>query len=118
MKRALLLPFVLLALSSTAAPPAGSTWKDVKVADITVYPAGGSAGKGFVMVTFSSNGMSTPGCSSGYPKNVVIDISTAAGAFAAAVLQSARLLGTTLTVAGTGTCEVSSGMETLAYVHE
>jgi hypothetical protein len=118
MKRALLLPLAFLALSSRAAAPAGGVWKDAKITDITVYTAAGPAGKGYVVVTFSSNGSNAPNCASGYPKSVVIDLSNASGAFAASVLQASRLIGGTITVTGTGTCSVNPTMETLASVQE
>jgi hypothetical protein len=114
-------PLALLALLvlSSAAYAGGSTWKDAKVSDITVYAAGGPEGKGYVVVTFAANGAGTPNCASGYPRSVVIDLSTAGGAYAAAIAQSAYLMGSSsLTVTGTGTCTVSPTTETVASVQE
>jgi len=117
---ATVLSLTLLALSSVVASdqPHGSSWKEVKVAAVTAYTAGGPSGKGYVVVTFSSNGTGTPGCASGYPRDLVIDISTPGGGFAAAIAQSAKLSGMSVTVAGTGTCGVASGTETMASIIE
>jgi len=111
------LPLALLALSSVAASdqPHGS-WKDVKITGITVYAAGGPSEKGSVVVTFAATGRGTPNCASGYPKDVVIDLSTAGGAFAASMAQAAKLTGMSVTVTGAGTCSVTSNTETLASI--
>jgi hypothetical protein len=91
----------------------------VKVTEVTVYTAAGPAGKGYVVVTFSSNGTGTPNCASGYPKNLLIDNSSGpSGAFAAAVVQSAMLSVMTVTVTGTGSCSVNPAMETMASIQE
>lgn len=116
MKRALLLPLAFLALSSTAAPPAGSSWKDAKVTDVTIYTAAGPAGKGYLVVTFAANGTGTPSCASGYPKNLVIDITTDGGRMAAATVMQATMLGSTVTVSGNGSCSVNPSMETMASI--
>jgi hypothetical protein len=58
-----LFAFALLALTRVAAsdqPHAGSTWKDAKVTDVTIYTVGGPSGKGYVVVTFAGNGAGTP----------------------------------------------------------
>jgi hypothetical protein len=117
-KRALLLPAIFLSLSSAAAPPGGSAWKDAKVTDVTIYATGGPGGKGYMVVTFASNGVGTPSCASGYPKNLVIDVSTPGGAMTAAEVERSLMLGSTLTVMGSGTCAagVNHSMETLASI--
>lgn len=117
MRRALF-SITLLALSSVAASdqPHGGIWKDVKVANMAVYATGGPAGKGYVVATFSANGSGTQGCASGYPRDLVIDLSTPGGAFAASVLQAARLTGSSVTAHGTGTCSVIATTETLTSV--
>jgi hypothetical protein len=121
MKR-VLFSLALLTVSSVAVSdkPHGGSWKDAKVADITVHAAGGTEGKGYVVVTFAANGAGGPSCASGYPRSVVIDISTPGGAFAAAISQSAFLMGPlgTVTVTGTGTCSVSPSIETVDSVQE
>jgi hypothetical protein len=109
---------LLLSLSSVAAPPPGGSWKDVHVTDITAHAAGGTDGKGYVLVTFASNGTGTPGCASGYPRTVAIDPSTPGGAFAASVAQASFLVGSAVTVMGTGACSVISTAETLASIQE
>ena len=77
MRRALL-PLTLLTLSSATAYADGTTWTYAKVMSITVYAAGGSGQKGYVVVTFESNGKGTPpGCASGYPRNLAIDLCSA-----------------------------------------
>ena len=80
-----LFPIALLALSGVAASdqPHEGSWKDAKVTDIMAYTAGGHEGKGYVVVTFAANGTGTPNCASGYPRSVVIDLSTPGGAYAA-----------------------------------
>ena len=115
-----LLCLALLALSSVAVSdqPHGGSWKDAQVADITVHADGGHDGKGYVVVTFAANGTGTPHCASGYPRSVVVDISTAGGAFAAAVMQTSLLSGMPVTVTGTGSCSVSPTIETVASVQE
>ena len=116
MQRSKLIVALLLSVSSAAAYAGGSTWSGANVTNITSYPTGGPAGKGYVVVTFSSNGAGTPSCASGYPRNVAIDISTPGGAFAAAASQTAMLTGMVVTVIGTGTCSVVPTAETLASI--
>jgi hypothetical protein len=119
MKHSTLVLALLLSMSSVAAPPPGGSWKDVRISDITVHTDGGPAGKGYIVVTFSSTGTGTPNCASGYPKNLVIDNSSGQNAaFAAAVVQSAMLTGMTVTVTGTGSCSVNPAMETMASIQE
>src|SRR5262249_28511195 len=98
-------PLAVLALSSVAASdqPHG-VWKDAKVTDITVYTTGGTDGKGYVVVRFAANGTGTPSCASGYPKSVAIDISTIGGTMAAEMAGKSLLIGSSLTVTGTGAC--------------
>lgn len=116
MKRALLIPLVFLSLlSSAATPPAGSRWKDVKITDITIYAAGGSSGKGYVVVTFASNGLGTPSCAGDYPKNLVIDLTNPGGTLATTAVELQNTLGSLVTV--TGTCSIVPSMETLASIH-
>jgi hypothetical protein len=118
--RCTLFLLALLALSGVAVSdqPHGS-WKDAKVTDILAHTAGGPEGKGYLVVTFAANGTGTPNCASGYPRSVVIDLSTQGGAFAAAIVQSALLLGSSsLTVTGTGACSVTPTIETAASVQE
>jgi hypothetical protein len=108
---------LLLPLSSAvAADQPHGTWKDAKVADITVFAAGGPSGKGYMVVTFSSNGTGTPSCASGYPRNLAIDITTEGGKFASMELERSSMIGMTVTVTGTGTCSVVPTAETLASI--
>ncbi len=116
-----LAPALLLCVSSVAAPDqphGGSSSKDVKISDITAHTTGGTGEKGYLVVTFSSNGTGTPDCAKGYPRDLVIDMSTAAGAFAAALAQAGLLTGSAVTVTGTGACSVIPTAETLASIHE
>lgn len=114
--------FLLLALAalSPAAFAAGS-WTGVTVSTIiplsSEYFVNGTATAVQVVLSASASG-TPPACSSSNRTYVVIDVSTPGGAFAAAVFQSARLSGTTLTVVGMGNCNFESGIETLAYVEE
>ena len=113
-------PFALLALSSVAASdqPHGGSWKDAKVTDITAYTTGGTDGKGYEVVTFAANGTGIASCASGNPRTVAIDTSTVGGVQAAEMADRALLLGSSLTVTGTGACNVSANIETVASVHE
>jgi hypothetical protein len=113
-----LLALLLCLASAVAADQPHGSWKDAQVTSVVAYSAGGPAGKGYVVVTFTSNGTGTPGCASGYPRDVVIDISTPGGAFAAAIAQTAKLSSMSVTATGTGTCTVSPTTETLASIQE
>jgi hypothetical protein len=117
MKKHLLLPLTVLALSSAAASdqPHG-TWADAKVTNVAVYTTGGSASKGYVVVTFAANSTGTPGCASGYPRNIAIDTSTASAMLAFETLERSTMMGAPVTVTGTGTCSVIPNTETLASV--
>jgi len=119
MKR-VLFSLALLAMSSVAVSdqPHTGSWKDAKLTDIVVHTAGGPEGKGYVVLTFAANGTGTPNCASGYPRSVVIDLSTPAGAYAAGIAQTVRLTGTSLTVTGTGSCSVTPTIETVASLQE
>ena len=109
---------LLLSLSSAAAYADGSSWKEAKVTDVTIYATGGPGGKGYMVVTFASNGVGTPRCASGYPKSLVIDISIDGGRLVAATVEQSLMLGSTLTVMGSGTCAagINPSMETLASI--
>jgi hypothetical protein len=118
--KSVLFSLALLAVSSAAVSdqPRGGSWKDAKVTDITAHTAGGTEGKGYVVVTFAANGTGIASCASGYPRSVVIDVSTPGAAYAAAMAQSAFLSGMPLTVTGTGACNVVPNVETAASVQE
>ena len=88
----------------------------MKITGITVYAAGDPSEKGSVVVTFTATGRGTPNCASGYPRDVVIDLSTAGGAFAASIAKAAKLTGTSVTVTATGNCTVISNTETRASI--
>ena len=118
MKHSIVVLALLLSMSSVAAPPPSGSWKDVMISDITVHPAAGPTGKGYIVVTFSSNGTNTPNCASGYPRSLVVDLSDAGGGFAAAVAQSSFLSGSAVTVTGTGACSVIPTAETLSSIGE
>ncbi len=109
-----------LAVVSVAASdqPHGGILKDVNITDITVHTVGGNGEKGYVVVTFSSNGTGTPDCAKGYPSDLVIDMSIAGGAFAAALAQAGFLTGSAVSVTGTGACSIVPTAETLASIHE
>jgi hypothetical protein len=117
MRRALI-ALALLAFSIATAFAGVSTFTEAKIASTTVYTSGGSAAKGYLVVTFTSNGVGTPGCASGYPRNIVIDLSTDGGKFAATVFAKAEMLGSAITATGTGMCSVIPTAETLLSVQE
>jgi len=121
MKRALI-PLALLTLNATAAdqPPHG-VWTDAKVTGVTLYTTGGPSGRGFLIATLSVNATgSPPTCASGYPRNVAVDVTTESGKFAGATIQQAMttgaMLGSTITVNGTGSCTIVANTETLASI--
>jgi hypothetical protein len=107
---------VLLMSLSIAAAYAGGNWSDVTVTNITIYTSEGSPPRGYMVVTLSANGPSTPSCASGYPKNLVIDVTNDAGRMAAAMASEALTLDAPVTVAGTGLCSISSSAETMASI--
>ena len=109
-----LLALLLPLSSAVAADQPHGTWKDARVTDVTIHTAGGTAAKGYVVVTFAANGAGSPSCASGYPRNPVIDITTEGGKVAFAMMQSAVMLSKLMTVTGTGTCSLIPNTETLA----
>lgn len=115
-----LLPFLSLSVSQAANPnPAGGTWTNVTVVGMTACTAERCPPKGWIVVEVSANATGTPPtCAHDNPRSVAIDMQTAAGGFAAAILQSATLIGTPITIAGTGTCGVDAAIESLAKVTE
>jgi hypothetical protein len=116
MKHPKLFLALILLIFSASAYAGGSTWTGASIINMTAYATGGTEGKGYVIVTLSSNGAGTPDCARGYPRNVAIDLSTPGGAFAAALAQSARLMGATVTVTGAGNYTVIPTAETLASI--
>lgn len=95
----------------------GSRWIEVTVTSIAVCTS--CAPKGSVIVGLSAaGGGSPPSCSSSYRDRVIVDVSTAAGAFAAQLFQHSAETGARLMVVGTGTCDFDSRFETLSVVSE
>ena len=89
------------------------------VVSVTACTAERCPPKGWIVVEFSANAAgSPPTCAPDNPRNVAVGMETAAGAFAAALLQSGALLGTTLNITGTGACGVDAAIESLAKVTE
>lgn len=107
---------LLLSLSSAAAYAGGGTFSDAKIISITTYTSEGAPPKGYVVVTFSGNGIGGPSCATSYPKNLVIDVSAQSGNSAAATALMALMTGQPVTAAGTGTCSLNSSMETMASI--
>jgi hypothetical protein len=98
---------------------AGGTWSGVTVSAIKLCISEGCPPKDSVIIRLSAGATGTPpSCSSSYRNYIVIDTTTELGKFAAGIMQSARLLGTDITVVGTGSCSVDSAAETLASVTE
>lgn len=115
MKSKLLIFSLALALSAPAF--AAGQWTSVTITHIQPFTSQYSS-PGFIQVQFSANSTGSPSCASGFKAYAAVDVSTSSGAYAAAVLQSAFLSGTTVSVTGTGTCAIDSGVETLAYLTE
>lgn len=109
-----------LSVSQAANPnPAGGTWNNVTVVSVTACTAERCPPKGWVIVQFSADATgSPPACARDNPRSVAIDMQTAAGGFAAAILQTGTLTGMTLNIAGTGACEVDAAIESLGKVIE
>lgn len=122
MKKAFL--FSLATIMSMPAFSAGS-WTGVTVSQIescTPAAGGSCATNGYVQVQLSANSTTPAGCVDASHKNwVVIDVTSAAGAYAAALFQSIKLSGTTVNITGTGSCTINGVVgvtETLAAVFE
>lgn len=111
---ALLLPMSLWATEPSH--PAG-TWLGVKVLEVKACTPEGCPPKGRVIVKLSAGATgSPPSCSSSYRNWVAINIGEAGGAFAASLMQAARLTGMSISVEGTGSCSLASDIETAATV--
>jgi hypothetical protein len=103
----------VLALAAQAAFASQGSWSNVTVTSIIDYVGTG----GVIEVQLSANSTGGPACAT-TTNRVVIDPSNPAGAYAAAVAQSARLSGATISFTGAGTCALVSGIETLNYLQE
>lgn len=115
MKKLILSLVAALSLLGAAVPALATVgaWSNVTVTTIEPYPGSGN----IVIVWFSANSTGSP-CAT-QKGAAIVDMSTAAGAFAAAVAQSARLSSTTLSVVnGTGNCNLLTGYETLGVLEE
>lgn len=115
--KSMFLGLLVACLASAAALATGGTWSNVTVAQYTPFSTEGNPNN-IVVVKLSANSSGGPSCASSFYNFVAIDVSTTAGAYAAGVLQAARLNGGTVTIGGVGTCGLDSGVETLAYVEE
>ena len=97
---------------------AGGTWTNVTVTQVQPCTSEGCPPNGTVLVTLSASSTGGPTCATN-KTTVAIDMSNSAGQFAAGVMQTARLVGTTLAVVtGAGSCSIFSGLETLSAVEE
>ena len=116
---ALLLP-LLLSASVAAMNPGGGTWANVTVTGLTACTAARCPPHGWVTVQLSANATSNPpACSSDNRNSVAIDTSEGkGGAFAAAIAQSSMMLGSTISIIGTGNCSVDAVIETAGTVSE
>jgi hypothetical protein len=115
-----LLPLLSLSVSQAANPnPAGGTWTNVTVVGMTACTAARCPPQGWIVVEVSANAAgSPPACARDNPRSIAIDVETKAGAFAAAILQSAALSGMPITIVGAGTCGVDAAIESVAKVTE
>ncbi len=111
--------FLSLSLWASESAYAGGTWSGVSVAEIKACTSEGCPPKGWVVVKLSAGATGTPpSCSSSNRNFVVIDTTIPAGAFAAALMQTAKLSGMTISVAGSGSCSLDPAVETAASVTE
>ena len=116
---------IAILMMGTIAPAAfatSGTWTNVTVTHITPCAATSGApcsvGTAYVQVTFSASSTGNPTCSGSAKTYGVIDVSTSAGAFLAAVMQSAFLSGSTISANGTGACSILTNEETLGEAVE
>lgn len=108
-------------LSILAALPAlatNGTWSNVTVTAIQPCTSYYCPSPGAVEVHLSAVASGGATCANGYHDWVVVDVSTPTGMFAAAVLQSARLSGSTVTIVGAGSCITGYLIETMEYLTE
>jgi hypothetical protein len=111
--------FLALGTSEAADAGSGGNWIDVTVTSIAVCTSKTCPPKGSVIIGLSAMATGTPPpCSGGYRDHIIIDVSTAAGAFAAQLFQHSAETGSKLMVTGTGTCDLDSRFETLGVVSE
>lgn len=109
----------LFSLILSAPAFAGGAWTNVTVTHVYPLTTNYLSPNGGVEVALSGSSVGGPSCSSANKAFLVIDISTAAGRFAAAAFQSAFLSGATLpSIGGAGNCNLMSGIESLSYVQE
>jgi len=111
-----------LALTSSEAAlnPAGGSWPNATIVSVTACTAARCPPHGWVTVQLSGNATGNPPtCSNENRNSVAIDTSEGAGGgFAAAMLQSSMMLGTSITITGTGKCSVDPVIETAGTVTE
>lgn len=108
----------LIALTMALSPAAfaGGSWNGVTVLNTTASTSERSSPSGNVEFELSAGSTGGPGCAT-TTNYVVVDVSSPGGAFAAAILQTARLSGVTVNLIGTGTCNGGfSTVEQLSYV--
>jgi hypothetical protein len=111
---------LVLALGvSEAAQVDDGRWTDVTVTNLAVCVAKSCGPKGWLVVGLSATaGRSPPACSKDNRDTVAVDVSTAAGEFAAQLLRHSIETGSKLTIVGTGTCDLNSEVETLGFISE
>jgi hypothetical protein len=102
-----------LLLLSSAAAYAGGTWTSKIVHFETVY----KGSHAYELFTFAKSGADAPSCAR-HSRKVAIDLRTDEGKIAAVIVESTARSGDTLTVIGTGICDVIPDAETLRVVHE
>jgi len=103
-----LIAILMMGMIAPAAFAAGA-WTAVTVGTVT-----GLSSNGYVQISLSANSTGTT-CAT--TRNyALIDVSTSVGAYNAALAQSIKLSGSTVTIQGTGTC--IGAVETVSYVTE
>lgn len=108
--------FALLLALVSASAFAGGTWSNVTVTVMTPWTSEGFSPKGVLVVTLSANVTGGASCGSTGPTLAIVDTSTPGGALTAAVLQAARLTGSTVTIHGTGSCPTNGTVENVSNV--
>jgi hypothetical protein len=114
-------PLVLfLSVSSWAGDaPTGGNWSDMKVTGINICSSQGCPPAGLLIIKLSGEATGAPpACSNRFRNLVAVDATTDTGKFMAAVAQSVKVLGTPISVVGTGTCSLVPYIETVSTLIE
>ena len=112
MKRVIL--FALMTMIPLSAF-AGGTWSNVTISQVGGFTSEGYSPSGYVEILLSQGSTGNPSCSNSNKTYAIIDTSTAGGALAASLAQTALVTGAAVNITGTGTCgPFNSGVENVS----